>query len=90
MIPLCLEEGIDATRTVVRARGVSTARVALAWLLSLQCVTAPIVGAKRLEHLDEALAAFDLALSPEEAATLEALHRPHAVRGFAGPAPSAR
>ena len=81
---------IDATRSVARARGVPMARVALAWLLSRPGVTAPIVGATKLAHLDEALAALDLALSPEEAAALEAPYHPHGVRGFAGPGPSAR
>ncbi len=81
---------IDATRSVARARGVPMARVALAWLLSRPGVTAPIVGATKLAHLDEALAALDLALSPEEVAALEAPYHPHGVRGFAGPGPSAR
>ena len=66
------------------------ARVALAWLLSRPGVTAPIVGATKPAHLEEALAALDLTLTAEEAAALEAPYRPHAVRGFAGPAPAAR
>jgi 1-deoxyxylulose-5-phosphate synthase len=81
---------IEAARTVAAGRGVPMARVALAWLLSRPGVTAPIVGATKPAHLDEAIAAVDLALSPEEIAVLEAPYRPHAVRGFAGPAPSAR
>jgi len=81
---------IEATRSVAAARGVPMARVALAWLLSRPGVTAPIVGATKLPHLDEALAAVDLELTAEEAAALETPYRPHAVRGFAGPAPAAR
>jgi 1-deoxyxylulose-5-phosphate synthase len=81
---------IEATRSVAAGRGVPMARVALAWLLSRPGVTAPIVGATKPAHLDEAIAAIDLALSPEELAVLEAPYRPHAVRGFAGPAPTAR
>jgi aryl-alcohol dehydrogenase-like predicted oxidoreductase len=81
---------IEAARSVAAARGVPMARVALAWLLSRPGVTAPIVGATKPAHLDEAIAAVDLALSTEEIAVLEAPYRPHAVRGFAGPAPSAR
>jgi len=81
---------IAAVREVARARGVPMARVALAWLLSRPGVTAPIVGATKLAHLDEAVAALDLTLSPEESAALEAPYRPHAVRGFAGPAPASR
>ncbi|MBK9087817.1 MAG: aldo/keto reductase [Holophagales bacterium] len=83
-------EVLAATREVAAARGVPMARVALAWLLSRPGVTAPIVGATKPAHLEEALAALDLALTAEEAAALEAPYRPHAVRGFAGPAPAAR
>ncbi|MCL4806486.1 MAG: aldo/keto reductase [Thermoanaerobaculia bacterium] len=79
---------IEATRSVAAARGVPMARVALAWLLSRPGVTAPIVGATKPAHLDEAIAAVDVQLSPEEIAALEAPYRPHGVRGFAGPAPS--
>jgi aryl-alcohol dehydrogenase-like predicted oxidoreductase len=64
--------------------------VALAWLLSRPAVSAPIVGATKLLHLEDAIAAVDLALSPEEVAVLEAPYRPHAVRGFAGPSAAAR
>ncbi|MGE5117291.1 MAG: aldo/keto reductase, partial [Betaproteobacteria bacterium] len=45
-------------------------------------VTAPIVGATKLQHLDDAVAALDLALSPEDVAALEAPYVPHAVAGF--------
>ena len=80
---------IGATRAVASARGVPMARVALAWLLARPAVTAPIVGATKLAHLDDALAALDLELAPEEIAALEGPYRPHAVRGFAF-APPAR
>jgi aryl-alcohol dehydrogenase-like predicted oxidoreductase len=83
-------EVLAATREVAAARGVPMARVALAWLLSRPGVTAPIVGATKPAHLEEALAALDLILTAEEATTLEAPYRPHSVRGFAGPAPAAR
>jgi 1-deoxyxylulose-5-phosphate synthase len=81
---------LAATRSVAAARSVPMARVALAWLLSRPGVTAPIVGATKTAHLEEALAALDLTLTAEEVAALEAPYRPHAVRGFAGPAPAAR
>lgn len=81
---------VAATRSVAAARGVPMARVALAWLLARPGVTAPIVGATKLAHLDEALAALDLSLTAEETDALEAPYSPHAVRGFAGPAPAAR
>lgn len=81
---------VAAVRSVAAARGVPMARVALAWLLGRPGVTAPIVGATKLAHLDEALAALDLSLTAEETGALEAPYSPHAVRGFAGPAPAAR
>ena len=61
--------------------GVAPAQVALAWLLRQPGVTAPIVGATRMHHLDEALAAVDLVLSDDEAAYLEAPYRPRPVLG---------
>jgi aryl-alcohol dehydrogenase-like predicted oxidoreductase len=76
------QEVIDATRRVAKTRGVPPAQVALAWLLSKPAVTAPIVGATRLQHFDDALAAVDLELTKEEIRQLEAPYRPHPVRGF--------
>ncbi len=73
---------VEATRAVARARGVPMAEVALAWLLARPGVTAPIVGATKLEHLESAARALDLTLTPGEIAQLEAPYRPHAVRGF--------
>ncbi len=73
---------VDAVREVAGARGVSMAEVALAWLLSRPGVTAPIVGATRLEHLDTAVRAVDLELTEAECAKLEAPYLPHPVRGF--------
>jgi aryl-alcohol dehydrogenase-like predicted oxidoreductase len=55
--------------------------VALAWLLHKPGVTAPIVGATKLEHLEDALAAEQLSLSDEEIARLEERYVPHAVVG---------
>jgi aryl-alcohol dehydrogenase-like predicted oxidoreductase len=72
---------VEAVRAVAAERGVTPAEVALAWLLSKPGVTAPIVGATRLAHLDAAIRAVDLALSDEEVARLEAPYRPHAVVG---------
>ena len=76
------QEVIDAVRQVAQNRGVSPARVALAWLLSKPIVAAPIIGATKLSHLEDALAALELELSPEETRQLEAPYLPHAVRGF--------
>ena len=64
------------------AHGVPRAQVALAWLLSKPVVTAPIVGVTRDQHLDDAVAAVHLQLSPEEIARLEEPYAPHPVVGF--------
>ncbi len=69
-------EVVDAVERIARDRGVSMAQIALAWLFSKRDVTAPIVGATKLSHLDDALAALDLTLSAEEIETLEAPYRP--------------
>jgi 1-deoxyxylulose-5-phosphate synthase len=73
---------VDATLQVAQARGVSAAEVALAWLLRQPGVSAPIVGATRLEHLEAAVRAVALQLSEEECRALEAPYQPHAVRGW--------
>jgi 1-deoxyxylulose-5-phosphate synthase len=73
---------IDRAAEVASGRGGSTAHVALAWLLHKPGVTAPIVGATRLEHLEDALAAEQLALSDEEITRLEEPYVPHPVSGI--------
>lgn len=73
---------VDANLQVARARGVEPAEVALAWLLSKPAVTAPIVGATKLSHLEAAIRAVDLALTPEEVKALEAAYKPHPIRGY--------
>ena len=73
---------IDRAGEVAAERGVSAAQVALAWLLHKPGVTAPIVGATRLEHLEDALAAEQLPLSEEEIARLEEPYVPHPVSGI--------
>lgn len=75
------QEVIDTVRRVAQARGVSPAQIALAWLLAKPAVAAPIIGATKLQHLDDALAALDVQLSDEEIKQLEAPYRPHPVRG---------
>ena len=75
---------IERAGQVAAERGVSSAQVALAWLLHRPGVTAPIVGATRLEHLEDALAAEQLELSEEETARLEEPYVPHPVSGIEG------
>jgi aryl-alcohol dehydrogenase-like predicted oxidoreductase len=72
---------IERADEVAAARGVPTAQVALAWLLHRPGVTAPIVGATKLDHLSDALAAEQLKLSDEEIESLQELYRPHAIAG---------
>jgi 1-deoxyxylulose-5-phosphate synthase len=60
---------------------VASAQIALAWLLHKPGVTAPIVGATKVEHLEDAIAAERLALSTDEIARLEEPYVPHAVSG---------
>jgi len=71
----------DRTAEVAAERGVPAAQVALAWLLSRAAVTAPIVGATRLSHIADALAAEQLTLTPEEIRRLEEAYVPHPVLG---------
>jgi aryl-alcohol dehydrogenase-like predicted oxidoreductase len=73
---------IDRAAEVAAARGVATAQIALAWLLHKPAVTAPIVGATKVEHLEDALAAEQLSLSNEEIARLEEPYVPHGVPGI--------
>jgi aryl-alcohol dehydrogenase-like predicted oxidoreductase len=73
---------IDQVRAVAEARGISRAQVALAWLLAKPGITAPIVGATKPHHLDDAIAAVDVHLSSEEIESLEKLYLPRPVVGF--------
>lgn len=74
---------VDRAAEVASARGVPTAQVALAWILQRRGVTAPIVGATKIEHLEDALAAEQLGLGDDEIGRLEEPYVPHAVSGHA-------
>ena len=71
----------DRAVELARKRGVKPAQIALAWLLAKPGVTAPIIGASKLPHLDEAVAALDMRLEPDEMAFLEEPYQPHPVLG---------
>jgi aryl-alcohol dehydrogenase-like predicted oxidoreductase len=73
---------VDALHTVAAARGLPPAQIALAWLLSKPAVTAPIIGATKPRHLDDALAAVDLRLTDAEIAAVEAPYQPHEPYGY--------
>ena len=72
---------VDRVVELARARGVTPAQVALAWILRQPGVTAPIFGSTKLEHLDDAVAALDLTLDDEECRGLEEPYVPHPVLG---------
>ncbi|MFL5798929.1 MAG: aldo/keto reductase [Actinomycetota bacterium] len=72
---------VDAVEAVAGDRDLPPAQIALAWLLGKPAVTAPIVGATRVRHLEDAVAAVDVRLSEDEVARLEAPYRPHPVLG---------
>jgi aryl-alcohol dehydrogenase-like predicted oxidoreductase len=72
---------IEAVRKVASELGVSPSEVALAWLLQRPGVSAPIVGATRIEHLESAVRSLDVSLSEEQVRAVEAPYQPHAVRG---------
>ncbi|MGH3922055.1 MAG: aldo/keto reductase, partial [Pseudonocardiaceae bacterium] len=73
---------IDAVTALAAERHLPPAQIALAWLLHKPGVTAPIVGATKVEHLDDALAALDVALTNTDLHRLEKRYRPHEVKGF--------
>jgi aryl-alcohol dehydrogenase-like predicted oxidoreductase len=73
---------VEAVAEVAKVRGVPRAQVALAWVAQKNPVTAPIIGASKLSHLDDAVAAIELKLTPDEIAKLETPYVPHPVVGF--------
>lgn len=71
----------DRVVELAKRRGVAPAQIALAWLLHQPGITAPIIGASKMAHLEQAVAALDIQLSAEERTYLEELYRPHPVLG---------
>jgi len=74
---------VERVAQVAEDRGIPMAQVALAWMYSKSVVTAPIVGATKMHHLEDAVAAIDVQLTPEKIAALEEPYVPHPVVGFA-------
>jgi aryl-alcohol dehydrogenase-like predicted oxidoreductase len=72
---------VDVVRSVAAERALPPAQIALAWLLGKPGVTAPIVGATKTAHLDDAVAAVGVELGAEEIALLEAPYKPHRILG---------
>jgi aryl-alcohol dehydrogenase (NADP+) len=72
---------VDRITQVARARGVSNAQVALAWILQKPGITAPVVGASKMQHLEDAVAAAELKLDEAELKALEEPYQPHRILG---------
>ena len=72
----------EAVASIAAARGLPRAQIALAWLLHKPAVTAPIIGASKPGHLEDAVAALSVTLSGDEIAALEAPYVPHAIAGY--------
>jgi aryl-alcohol dehydrogenase (NADP+) len=72
---------VERAAELAKRRGVTTAQIALAWLLHKPGVVAPIIGASKMHHLEEAIAALEIDLSSEEMQYLEALYQPHPILG---------
>jgi aryl-alcohol dehydrogenase-like predicted oxidoreductase len=73
---------VDRVTDLAKKRGVPQAQIALAWMLQKPFITSPIVGATKPQHLEDAVAALSVNLTPEEVATLEQPYVPHPIAGF--------
>jgi aryl-alcohol dehydrogenase-like predicted oxidoreductase len=73
---------IEAVCAIAAARGIPPAQVALAWVLAQPAVSAPIIGATKMHHLEDAVGALTVKLTAEETAQLESPYQPRAVAGF--------
>jgi aryl-alcohol dehydrogenase-like predicted oxidoreductase len=73
---------VQRVSELAEARGLPMAQVALAWMLSKPFITAPIIGATKPHHLEDAIAALSVQLSPDEIRHLEEAYRPHPIIGY--------
>ena len=72
---------VDRLTEVAKQRGVSNSQIALAWILSKPGVASPIIGASKMTHLDEAIQALEIKLTPEEIKSLEQPYEAHPILG---------
>jgi len=72
---------VERVVELAQKRGIAPAQIALAWLLHQPGVTAPIIGASKMNHLEDALAALEIKLTDEECQSLEEFYQPHPVLG---------
>ena len=70
---------VERLHDVAHKRGLPSSQIALAWMLNDPAITAPIVGATKMQHLDGAVAALSVTLSKEEIGHLEELYKPHSL-----------
>jgi 1-deoxyxylulose-5-phosphate synthase len=73
---------VDRVTEIAKKRGVTNAQIALAWVLAKPGVSSPIIGASKMTHLDQAIAALDVKLDAAEIKALEEPYEPHPVLGF--------
>ena len=66
---------------IAKERGVTASQIALAWVLNKPYISSPIIGATKMDHLDQAIAALDIKLSDDEVKNLEELYKPHPILG---------
>jgi len=71
----------DRAAEVANERGITGSQIALAWILNKAHVHSPIIGATKMDHLDQAIAAMDIQLSDEELKRLEEPYKPHPILG---------
>ena len=72
---------VDHVREIAQKLGCTPAQIALAWMLHKPWITAPIIGATKMPHLEQAVGALEIQLSPEDIAYLEEPYQPHPVLG---------
>lgn len=73
---------VERVKTIAEKRGVPRAQIALAWILQKEPITAPIIGVTKMSHLEDAVAALSIKLTPEEMTFLEEPYVPHPIIGF--------
>jgi aryl-alcohol dehydrogenase-like predicted oxidoreductase len=73
---------IQRVSELAEARGVPMAQISLAWMLSKPVITAPVIGATKPHHLEDAVAALSLKLTPEEISHMEEPYLPHPVTSY--------
>ena len=74
-------EAVGAFQQIATEAGMKPATLAVAWVLQQPAVTAPIIGASKMEHLDDAVAALDVKLGDDDVKRLEEPYRPHPILG---------